>query len=769
MKNRYRIISLLLAVICVMTLLPMIGSAGKQDIIIQETKSAEPLIQTSLANSNDKLIALTFDDGPGKDTKRLLEGLRKLGAHCTFFVVGQYANIYPSTIKQCYEDGHQIASHSYTHPFLTGLSDSEIRSEMKKTNDAVNKAVGCNLTLMVRPPYGDYNSRVLNVLGVPAFYWSDDSGDWWSGATANSVYNNTIKTAGDGDILLLHDSHSWSVDAALRIVEKLQAEGYEFVTVSELFRRRGVALLPGHIYSWLRANGTNLPGISKPIITLEPTPEGMKVTMSSDAGTDIYYTLDGTVPNAASKKYTGPFCLMEQTTLTAVAGYDMNGSRSDRVQTTVHAMPAAEAPVVLISPEGVVSITAEDTVYYTVDSTEPTLDSLQYAGEFTVEPGSFIKAFAYSGEAGTARSKIVTLYYSEQGNVFDDILPGEWYAQAVDTAVSEGWMVGTAQYHFSPKQSVTRAQIVTVLFRLSREDAPTNTSKFADVPTDAWYTDAVVWAEKNGIVAGYDDELFHPNDDITREQTAAILLRYADYYGYDTAGRTSLSSFTDGNKTSAYAKDAISWTVNKGLFSGSTNNTLMPKATLTRAQMASVITRFYDYSGTWERIRLTDKELLDLSSDVIALVAEKDYAALMAYIHPDGLTFTPYSTVGEDDRTVEHDDFLAASESESSILWGHWDGSGENLSMTFDEYWGRFVWNTDYQSADTVTPNKITISGNAVENVQELYQGAQFVEYAVDSYLGYDDGTDWSTLKLVFVRYDNQWYLRAIIHAEWTA
>lgn len=767
MKKGYRFIAMCLCAVCLFSILSIVGSARPAEVREEEVKAAEPLQPTPKAE-NDKLIALTFDDGPGKDTKRLLDGLRKLGAHCTFFVVGQYAKIYPSTIKQCYEDGHQIASHSYTHAWLTDLSDSEIRAEMQKTNDAVKSAVGCNLTLMVRPPYGDYNTRVLNALGVPAFYWSDDSGDWWSGATATSVYNNTMKTAGDGDILLLHDSHSWSVDAALRIVESLQAQGYEFVTVSELFRRRGVKLEAGHIYSWLRANGTNLPAISKPKITFEPTPDGMMVTMTSDPGTDIYYTLDGTVPNAASRKYTEPLYLAAQTTVTAVAGYDMNGSRSDRTQTVVPAMSRTDAPSIMISPEGVVTIEADGTSYYTVDNTEPDFTSAQYEGEFTIEPDSFVKAFAYSGEDGMAKSETVTLYYSAQGNVFDDILPDKWYTDAVDTAVSEGLMVGTAQYHFSPSQSVTRAQIVTVLYRLSGEEAPQEASIFSDVLPEQWYTEAVIWAEQNAIVAGYDDGLFHPNDDITREQTAAILLRYADYYGYDTTPRASLDSFTDSNKISKYAVDSLSWAVETGLFSGNDAQMLMPKATLTRAQMASVITRFCEYSETWERIGLTDKELLTLSDSILALLAEKDFEALTDYIHPDGLTFTPYGTVGETDRTIAKEDLVSAAENEEQVFWGYWDGSGDELNLTFHAYWNRFVLNTDYLAADTVTPNEITISGNSIENITEAYPGCLYVEYAVQSYLGYDDGTDWSTMKLIFLKVDGQWYLRAIIHSEWT-
>lgn len=581
MKRIFKLTAFVLAVLCLVSAFSGLGTAAQA--------KGESTAEKPRANGgNDKLIALTFDDGPGKNTAALLDGLKKRGVHCTFFVVGQYAKLYPATIKKCYEDGHQLASHSYTHAWLTDLSDSEIRSEMQKTNDTVNTAVGCNLSLMVRPPYGAYNNRVLNALGVPAFYWSDDSGDWRSGATADSVYRNTISTAGDGDILLLHDSHSWSCEAAIRIVDTLLAQGYEFVTLSELFRRRGVPLQAGHIYSYLRANGTNLPAITKPKVTYTPTEYGMQVTLSSAPGTKIWFTTDGSVPTAASKIYTKPFILDKAVTLNAVAGYDMNGSRSDRLTVSIPKLRACKAPVISIE-EGIASIFAEDTVYYTTDGSEPTMASDIYTDSFAVEPGTVIRAMAYSGDADTVKSRISVLYYSENGNFFDDVLPEYWYAKAVDRAVSEGWMVGTAERHFAPVQEVTRAQLVTVLAKLYNGVPAADESKFEDVPAGKWYTDAVLWAEENGLVSGYPDGLFHPDDKLTREQAAVILANYAELCEIDTDVEFSLGCFTDGDKTADYAVNAMQWAVSFGIFTGTDDNILLPKSALTRAQLACVL------------------------------------------------------------------------------------------------------------------------------------------------------------------------------------
>ncbi len=134
-----------------------------------------------------KLIALTFDDGPCKDTLRLLDGLKQRGVKATFFMLGSNAAAYPDIVKRAYEEGHQIASHTYDHSELTKLSDSQIQSQVTRTRNALNAAIGAKNAYIVRPPYGAYNQRVLDLLGAAAIYWSVDSNDWrWT--------NNADKT-----------------------------------------------------------------------------------------------------------------------------------------------------------------------------------------------------------------------------------------------------------------------------------------------------------------------------------------------------------------------------------------------------------------------------------------------------------------------------------------------------------------------------------------------------------------------------------------------
>ena len=195
-------------------------------------------LPVSASADGDKLIALTFDDGPSSsNTTRLLDGLKARGAHCTFFLVGQMAERSPGLVKRAWQEGHEIASHTYDHPAMTTKTDAQIRQELQKTDAILDSAIGHNFSYMLRPPYGDYNQRVLKAANTPCFFWSMDTYDWKS-QNADSVYREFIKQVRDGSIALLHDTHSTSVTAALRAIDTLQADGYKFVTLSEMLMRR---------------------------------------------------------------------------------------------------------------------------------------------------------------------------------------------------------------------------------------------------------------------------------------------------------------------------------------------------------------------------------------------------------------------------------------------------------------------------------------------------------------------------------------------------
>lgn len=180
-------------------------------------------------------------------------------------------------------------------------------------------------------------------------------------------------------------------------------------------------------------------------------------------------------------------------------------------------------------------------------------------------------------------------------NPFVDVSDDAWYYDAVRYVNENGLMAGTSDNTFAPDLTTTRGMIVTILYRL--EGSPDMENEiwgypFQDVDANAYYATAVYWARMNGIVAGYSDELFGPNDTITREQMVAILYRYAQYKGCDTTAKADLSKFADAAQVGSYAVEAIRWANAEGLVNGTSATTLSPKGSATRAQVAVILTRF---------------------------------------------------------------------------------------------------------------------------------------------------------------------------------
>lgn len=203
-------------------------------------------------------MAITFDDGPGKYTEELLDALKKYNAKATFFLVGTCVQNYPNIVKREVAEGHQVASHSWNHPKLTSLSAAAIGDQLNQTKNAINNACGADIgTLMLRPPYGSVNATVQNAANAPLILWSVDTLDW-KYRNAETVKNNIINGATDGAIILLHDIHPTSVQGAIAAIDELTKQGYTFVTVSELFRRKGVAMTNGTKYFSAPANGVDL-------------------------------------------------------------------------------------------------------------------------------------------------------------------------------------------------------------------------------------------------------------------------------------------------------------------------------------------------------------------------------------------------------------------------------------------------------------------------------------------------------------------------------
>ncbi len=175
-------------------------------------------------------------------------------------------------------------------------------------------------------------------------------------------------------------------------------------------------------------------------------------------------------------------------------------------------------------------------------------------------------------------------------SVFSDVKPGDWFSDAVLFVQSCGMMNGTSEDTFAPNATTTRAMIVTILHRLEGSPAA-GTLTFSDVPAGEYYAAPVAWAAAYGIVTGYSDSIFAPNNPITREQMAAILYRYAQYKNVDVSGKNDMARFDDTDKISPYAKEALSWAVEAKLITG-IDSSLEPAGSATRAQVAAILMRF---------------------------------------------------------------------------------------------------------------------------------------------------------------------------------
>ena len=180
---------------------------------------------------------------------------------------------------------------------------------------------------------------------------------------------------------------------------------------------------------------------------------------------------------------------------------------------------------------------------------------------------------------------------------FTDVNEGDWFHDAVQYAYDNGLMDGVGDGQFAPNATTNRAMVVTILYRLAGEPDVSGDIGFADVADGLWYSNAVAWAAANGIVNGISETEFSPGNNLTREQLATVLYRYAEGMGYDVSASADLSGFPDAGDIQVYATQALSWAVAEGLLQGFEDDTLRPGGTATRAQIATILMRFCEGVG----------------------------------------------------------------------------------------------------------------------------------------------------------------------------
>lgn len=209
--------------------------------------SQEPYRRDLEQFKNKKLIAFTFDDGPDEYTTNiLLNGLSKYNAKVTFFVLGNKVNSNSAVLKRAYEEGNQIGSHTYNHKNLLLLNQNHIELEINHTATVIREIIGIEPNV-IRPPYGNINKTIKKYIDVPIIMWNIDPLDW-KYKDKETVKNNIVSEAEDGDIVLLHDIYLTSVEGALLAMEELYNQGFAFVTIEEMAKLKGTEWEQGKNY-----------------------------------------------------------------------------------------------------------------------------------------------------------------------------------------------------------------------------------------------------------------------------------------------------------------------------------------------------------------------------------------------------------------------------------------------------------------------------------------------------------------------------------------
>ncbi len=222
------------------------GKPEEKPVVTPDKPTTNPPVTTPETNGK-KLVALTFDDGPSPATTgRLLDILKAKGVKATFFVVGSMVDRAPDLLKREVAEGHEVGSHSSFHQNLSKMGAGDLQNETANMDRIFMEVLGRKVEIM-RPPYGAVSDAMRSYLGKPMVNWSVDPLDW-KYRNAATVRANVVGSTTDGAVVLMHDIHASTVDAVAGIIDDLRAQGYEFLTVSELAAARGVGLTSGVVY-----------------------------------------------------------------------------------------------------------------------------------------------------------------------------------------------------------------------------------------------------------------------------------------------------------------------------------------------------------------------------------------------------------------------------------------------------------------------------------------------------------------------------------------
>lgn len=217
---------------------------------INKTNYEYDVVINRKIDKSKKMIALTFDDGPNYNTSKIIDVLNKYDIKATFFVLGSRAINNKDILKKMVDSGMEIGNHTYNHLLLTKYDENKIRSEIEDTSEVIYSATKKRPKLL-RPSYGSVNNKIKKVANMPIIIWDIDTLDW-KYHNSKRITSRVVNKVRDGDIILMHDIYSASLNALSNIIPILQDNGYEFVTIDELFYYKGISLENGKVYGYAR-------------------------------------------------------------------------------------------------------------------------------------------------------------------------------------------------------------------------------------------------------------------------------------------------------------------------------------------------------------------------------------------------------------------------------------------------------------------------------------------------------------------------------------
>ena len=337
----------------------------------------------------------------------------------------------------------------------------------------------------------------------------------------------------------------------------------------------------------------------------------------------------------------------------------------------------------------------------------------------------------------------VTASAAEGDTGFSDVDAGAWYAEAASYCRDNGLMAGTSGTTFSPDTPMTRGMLVTVLYRLAGSPALEDENlgyPFADVPGDSWYADGVYWARLNGVVSGYSDSAFGPNDPLTREQLATILWRYAGSPAVEGG-----ASFADESDIAAWAASAVDWAQESGYVSGVGGNRFDPDGTATRAQVAVILMR-YDQAQTEEPSpEPAPEEGTDVLVAYFSATGNTENIAehLVGILDADLYEIVPQVPYTSEDLNYSNDDCRANQEQNDPTARPAISGGVENMEdyevifLGYPIWWGdapkiisTFLETYDFDGKTIVpfcTSGSSSIGGS-VSDLEALTDGATWLD-----------------------------------------